>query len=163
MVYEPKPATARTATVNREALARYAMDDRRDFADNDRGFLAPFPDTVRAADGRVLFDPAWFDYIGDKAADADLRIDFRFTDHDDETWTMRIRRGVLNARPGASPDTHLTVAGPKAALVAALLKPASATGLAEARKISLDGDPNVPRPLAGLLDDFDPDFPLVTP
>jgi alkyl sulfatase BDS1-like metallo-beta-lactamase superfamily hydrolase len=33
-----KPATGFTADVNRAAVARYAMDDRADFGDADRGF-----------------------------------------------------------------------------------------------------------------------------
>ena len=44
----------------------------------------------------------------------------RFRSHDDdETWTIWVRRGVLKARRGASPDAQLTVTGPKAALVGA--------------------------------------------
>jgi alkyl sulfatase BDS1-like metallo-beta-lactamase superfamily hydrolase len=50
--------------------------------------------------------------IGDEAAQVDLRIDFTFTDLD-QTWTVWVRRGVLNARRGASPDTQLTVSGPR--------------------------------------------------
>ena len=39
----PKPATAATAAVNQEAVARYDMDDRQDFADAERGFIAALP------------------------------------------------------------------------------------------------------------------------
>lgn len=39
----------------------------------------------------------------------------------------------------------------------------SAPQLAQAGKISLDGDETVLQTLAGLLDDFDPDFAIVTP
>ena len=49
------------------------------------------------------FDFAAVHLIGDKAIEADLRIDFTFTDLN-ETWTAWVRRGVLNARSGASPD-----------------------------------------------------------
>lgn len=112
----------------------------------------------------ILFDYASVHLIGDKAATADLRVDFRFTDSGaEETWTMWVRRGVLNARRGASPDTQLTVTGPKAALVATLLKPASAPQLAQAGKITLTGDETVLQTLSSLLDDFDPDFAIVTP
>ncbi|MER5634578.1 alkyl sulfatase C-terminal domain-containing protein [Streptomyces nitrosporeus] len=126
-------------------------------------FATAGPDTVLAMPIDILFDFAAVHLIGDKAAKADLRIGFQFTDHGDGTWAMWIRRGVLNARPGASLDPLLTVAGPKAALVSTLLKPAGATELARAGKISLDGDKTVLQTLAGLLDDFDPDFPLVIP
>ena len=62
-----------------------------------------------------------------KAADLDLRIDYTFTDLD-QTWTVTVRRGVLNVRQGAAPDTPLTVSGTKAALVGVLLQPAAAAG-----------------------------------
>jgi hypothetical protein len=42
---------------------------------------------------------------------------------------MWIWRGVLNARRGASPEAQLTVAGPKAALVATLLQLLSGRGV----------------------------------
>ena len=57
MAYEPKDATAATAQANRDAVALYAMDDRQDFADADRGFIAPFPGPVLGDDGHVIFDP----------------------------------------------------------------------------------------------------------
>jgi alkyl sulfatase BDS1-like metallo-beta-lactamase superfamily hydrolase len=125
-------------------------------------FATASPDTVLAMPVDILFDYAAVHVIGEKAADVDLRIDFRFTDLD-ETWTMRVARGVLNARRGASPDARLTVAGPKAALVPALLRPASAGQLAAAGQITLDGDGAALEALAGLLDAFDPNFAIVTP
>ena len=73
-----------------------------------------------------LFDFAAVHVIGDQAAKIDLRIGFTFTDLD-ETWTVWVNRGVLNARRGASPDPQLTVAGPKAALVGVALQPAAAS------------------------------------
>ena len=125
-------------------------------------FVTASPDSILAMPIDILFDFAAIHVIGDKAADTDLRIDFHFSDSD-ETWTMRVRRGVLNARQGASADTQLTVTGPKAALVGVLLKPTAAEQLAQAGKITLDGDPMVLQTLAGLLDEFDPNFNMVTP
>ena len=110
----------------------------------------------------ILFDFAGVHVIGDKAADTDVRIDFTFTDLD-QTWTVWIRHGVLNARVGASPDTQLTVSGPKAALVGVVLKPAAAQQLAEAGQIHLDGDASALRDLAAVMDEFDPNFNIVTP
>ena len=63
----PKDATPATAAANREAVALYAMDDRQDFADADRGLIAGFPGKVVNADGQVIFDLAQFDYITDDA------------------------------------------------------------------------------------------------
>ncbi|GHE25691.1 alkyl sulfatase [Kitasatospora indigofera] len=125
-------------------------------------FATASSDTVLAMPVDILFDFAAVHLIGDKAADADLRVDFRFTDLD-ETWTMRVRRGVLNARRGAAPETPLTVSGPKAALAGVLLRPATADRLARSGAITLDGDPSVLETYGGLLDEFDPHFPIVTP
>ncbi|MGW0937683.1 alkyl/aryl-sulfatase [Streptomyces sp. NPDC002666] len=125
-------------------------------------FATASPDTILAMPVDILFDFAAVHLIGEKAAEVDLRIDFRFTDLD-ETWTMWVARGVLNARRGAHPDTRLTVTGPKAALVGTLLKPAAAPDLAKGGKIALAGDETALQTLAGLLDTFDPNFPIITP
>jgi alkyl sulfatase BDS1-like metallo-beta-lactamase superfamily hydrolase len=125
-------------------------------------FSTASPDTILAMPIDILFDFAAVHITGDKAAEADLRIDFTFTDHD-QTWTMWVKRGVLNARRGTSPGTQLTVSGPKAALVAVLLQPASASKLAQDGKIQLDGDEAVLTTYAELLDQFDPNFNIVTP
>ena len=61
-------ASSATAAANREAAARYAMDDRRDFADADRGFIAAIPDgQVLRADGSVMFDLAQYGFLSDDA------------------------------------------------------------------------------------------------
>ena len=125
-------------------------------------FATASPDTILAMPIDILFDFAAVHVIGDQAAKVNLRIDFTFTDLD-ETWTVWVNRGVLNARRGASPDTQLTVSGPKAALVGVVLQPAAAGQLAQADKIQLDGDESVLDSFAGLIDDFDPDFNIVTP
>ncbi|MFB7718836.1 alkyl/aryl-sulfatase [Nocardia sp. NPDC056100] len=119
-------------------------------------------DSILAMPIDILFDFVAVHIIGDKAATADLRIDLHFADAD-EQWTMWIRHGVLNARPGTSADAQLTITGPKALMVAALLEPAAATGLAEDGKITLDGDTAILDTYASLLDEFDPAFAIVTP
>ncbi|GHG28545.1 alkyl/aryl-sulfatase [Streptomyces zaomyceticus] len=125
-------------------------------------FATASPDTILAMPVDILFDFVAVHVIGEQAASAELRVDFTFTESD-ETWTIWIARGVLNARRGASPDTQLTVSGPKPELVGVLLKPGSAAKLVEAGKVKLDGDASALDTLAGLLDTFDPDFPVVTP
>ncbi len=67
MVYQPKDATTATVQANREAVALYAMDDRQDFEDAERGFIAPFPGAVLGEDGHVVFDPENFAYLTDDA------------------------------------------------------------------------------------------------
>ncbi|HEY3502010.1 MAG TPA: alkyl sulfatase dimerization domain-containing protein [Actinocatenispora sp.] len=130
---------------------------------------APFttvsPDTVLAMPIDILFDFVAVHLNGPEAATADLHINLVFTDGDtgDQPWTMSITRGVVNARPGAAPNPQLTITGPKAGLVGILLHPGDGIKLAKAGKVSLDGDETVLATLAGLIDDFDLDFPIVTP
>jgi alkyl sulfatase BDS1-like metallo-beta-lactamase superfamily hydrolase len=125
-------------------------------------FITASTDSILAMPLDILFDFVSVHVIGDKAAEVDLGINLEFTDAD-EKWTMWVRRGVLNARRGLRDDTGLTVAGPKAALVSVLLKPAAAAGLADNGTITLTGDHSVLTAFAGVLDEFDPAFPIVTP
>src|SRR5690242_2398521 len=59
MSYQPKDATPVTARVNREAVGLYDLDNRQDFVDADRGFLAPIPGALTGPDGHTIFDPGW--------------------------------------------------------------------------------------------------------
>jgi alkyl sulfatase BDS1-like metallo-beta-lactamase superfamily hydrolase len=110
----------------------------------------------------ILFDFVAIHLNGPGAAAADLRMNLVFTDLED-TWTVWVRRGVLNARNHASPAATLTVSGPKLALVAALLQPGAGRQLGADGAIRLDGDPAVLDALGEMLDQFDPAFPIVTP
>lgn len=126
------------------------------------GFATASPDSILAMPIDILFDFAAVHVIGDKAAGVNIRIDFTFTDLE-QTWTVWVRRGVLNARLGASADAQLTVTGPKAALVGVVLQPGAAGRLAQAGQIRLEGDAAVLSTLAGVTDTFDPNFNIVTP
>jgi alkyl sulfatase BDS1-like metallo-beta-lactamase superfamily hydrolase len=127
---------------------------------------APFttvsPDTVLSMPIDILFDFAAVHVIGEKAAEVELQVAFVFTDHD-ETWNVQLRRGVLNARKGSAGDASLTISGPKAALVGVILQPATAEKLVDAGHLTLDGDATALTTLAGVMDEFDLDFPIVTP
>lgn len=125
-------------------------------------FASASPDTILAMPTDILFDFVAVHVNGEKAADANTRIDFTFTDTG-ATWTMWIRNGVLNAREGASDDTELTVAGGKGDIIAALLKPGAGAQLASAGRLALDGDQSALQRLGDVLDAFDPDFAIVTP
>jgi alkyl sulfatase BDS1-like metallo-beta-lactamase superfamily hydrolase len=46
-----------TAIANREAAALYDLAERQDFADADRGLIAPFPGRLLAPDGHVTLTP----------------------------------------------------------------------------------------------------------
>ena len=125
-------------------------------------FTSVSTDTILAMPIDILFDFAAIHINGPTAANADIRIDFAFTDLN-QTWTAWVKRGVLNARNGASPNPQLTVTGAKAPLVGAILQPASAAKLAEAGQITLSGDPTVLDTYARLLDEFDPSFEIIAP
>ena len=125
-------------------------------------YVTASPDSIQAMPVDILFDFVAVHIIGDRAADLDLRIGYIFTDLD-QTWTVTVRRGVLNVRQGAAPDTPLTVSGTKAALVGVLLQPAAAARLAEAGQIVLDGDDSALSALADVMDTFEPTFDIVTP
>ncbi|WP_206158409.1 alkyl sulfatase dimerization domain-containing protein [Cellulosimicrobium sp. SL-1] len=125
-------------------------------------FATASPDTVAGMPIDILFDYAAVHVVGEKAAEVDVRFDVEFTDRD-ETWNVRVRDGVLNARPGASDGAPLTVRAPKPLVAAVLLQPAAAAKLADAGQVTLDGDTSVLDAYASVLDEFDPNFPIVTP
>jgi len=89
-------------------------------------------------------------------------LDLDFTDQG-EAWTMWIKNGVLHARRARSSAAQLTISGPKAELVMALLQPGTAEKLAKEERISLTGDETALTEFAGLLDQFAPTFDIVTP
>ncbi len=75
-------------------------------------FVTASRDSILAMPIDILFDFVAVQIDGPKAADADIRIDFEFTD-EGVRWTMWIRRGVLNARRGSSPAAAADRVGPE--------------------------------------------------
>jgi alkyl sulfatase BDS1-like metallo-beta-lactamase superfamily hydrolase len=67
MPYVPKGPEPATIAANREAVALYDLEDRRDFADADRGFIAGLSGPLLSAAGTVMFDPADYDFLRDGA------------------------------------------------------------------------------------------------
>jgi len=128
-------------------------------------FTTASPDTILGMPLDILFDFAAVHVDGEKAADADVRLAFTFTDVGDggTTWTVWLGNGVLNAREGVWGSPAATVSGPKGALIGAVLQPAAASKLAAAGKVTIDGDASVLDAYAGLLEEFEADFPIVTP
>jgi len=125
-------------------------------------FSSASPDTINSMPVEILFDFVAVHLNGPQAAETDLSMIVAFTDLDD-TWTVRVHRGVLNARNQASPNAALTISGPKLALVAALLQPGAGQKLATAGQLQLDGDQAILDTYGELFDEFAPDFPIVTP
>ncbi|MEU1986103.1 alkyl sulfatase dimerization domain-containing protein [Nocardia sp. NPDC019395] len=65
MCQKPKPPSAVTAEVNRSAADFYDMGNRADFADVQRGLIAPLPGPVYSDtdSSKVVFDPEEFAYL----------------------------------------------------------------------------------------------------
>ncbi|WP_327149821.1 alkyl/aryl-sulfatase [Nocardia sp. NBC_01329] len=125
-------------------------------------YVTASEDSVLAMPIDILFDFVAVHIVGDRADGVDITIALDFTDLG-EQWTMWVRRGVLNARRGSTPEPRLTVTGSKKALTGMLLKPAMAEELAASGVVRLAGDHAALTDLAAILDDFDPAFPIVTP
>lgn len=119
-------------------------------------------DTILAMPIDLLFDYAGVHIIGGHAATADIRINFTFTGSGGD-WTMWVRNGVLNARPGHAADARLTIAGPKPALAGVLLQPAQANAIITKAGLKTDGDLSVLQTLASVMDSFDSNFNISTP
>jgi alkyl sulfatase BDS1-like metallo-beta-lactamase superfamily hydrolase len=119
-------------------------------------------DTILAMPIDLLFDFMGVHVIGEKAAGVDIRLNVTFDDTGDE-WTMWIRNGVLNARPGHADGAQLTITGPKADLTALLLQPAQAGYVIAKDALKTEGDPAVLDSLASVIDTFDPYFNISTP
>ncbi len=61
---ERRDASQFTRAINDELLARLPFEDRQDFEDAARGLIAPLdPEPIRAASGRVIWDPNAFAFI----------------------------------------------------------------------------------------------------
>ncbi|MFC8042096.1 alkyl/aryl-sulfatase [Nocardia sp. NPDC057353] len=101
-------------------------------------YVTASADSVLAMPIDLLFDFVAVHIVGERAADADIHLNLDFTDADGR-WNTWIRRGVLNARRGHSPKAQLTLAGPKQALVAVLLRPDALAEL-PAGALRLTGD-----------------------
>lgn len=119
-------------------------------------------DTILAMPIDLLFDYAGVHIVGEKADDADISINFTFTDSGQE-WTMWIRRAVLNARAGHVPDARLTLAGPKPLLAGVLLQPGKASAVLAGGTVEANGDLTTLDELAAITDTFNPSFNIVTP
>ena len=110
----------------------------------------------------LLFDYAAVHVVGERPAEVDVRFDVTVTDSGEE-WTVRVRHGVLNARPGHGDDARATVSGPKQAVTALLLQPGRLDALVGSGAVVVEGDRDTFATYASVVEDFDPAFPIVTP
>lgn len=125
-------------------------------------FTTASEDTILAMPLDILFDYVAVHIDGVKAADVDVSVNVDFTDAG-EQWHFWVARGVLNARRGSLPDAGVSIAGPKPAIIGALLQPGAAAKLAASGALTASGDVAQLDVFGGLIDSFDPSFAIVTP
>lgn len=123
----------------------------------------PGPDTVAAMSLDMFFD-----FLGVKLNPKDaegehLVINFDFPDQG-EKFMLELKNSVLNNTKGIQaedPNVSLTIT--RDALNKLILKQAGFPRLVLSGDISFDGNPLAFRKLMGMMEDFDPWFPIVTP
>jgi alkyl sulfatase BDS1-like metallo-beta-lactamase superfamily hydrolase len=125
-----------------------------------RGFA---PDMAAAMTPGMFFDFLAARLNGPKAAAHRMTLGFRFTDTG-EDWLVRVRRGVLVARPGlgdAEPQVGLTM--PRRVLYGIAGGAIAARDAIADARLSVVGDAGILPTFFALFDTFDPWFGIATP
>ena len=120
-------------------------------------------DVVSAMTTELLLDFLGVRLHGGRAAEVTLHLTLRVTDRD-EVWAVGLERGALHAvagREAEAPDA--TVSLPHEALAELVLGTSDLDQQLAAGAVAVEGDADVLRTLAGLLDTFTIWFPIVTP
>jgi len=121
------------------------------------------PDVVAHLSVAQLLDAMAIRLDGPRAWDAELRVDWRVTDPDEE-HRVAVRNGVLRHRPGRhDPPAEAALVVDREALNQLLLKTADLAELTESGRLRVEGDGAKLGELLGLLDEPDPGFAIVTP
>jgi alkyl sulfatase BDS1-like metallo-beta-lactamase superfamily hydrolase len=98
---------------------------------------------------------------GDRAHDAAIVINL--VDPGGDSYGVWVGNAVLHHRAGTRPDPDVTLTGAHDALAAVLFGIVPVDDAIAANQISLDGNRDKLTELVGLLDRFNPAFPIVTP
>ncbi len=131
-------------------------------------FRGAAPRTIRTDVINALSLDMFFDFLGVKlngprAAERNLVLDFNFTDSGDR-YRVTVANGVLNYRPASDlANADASVSLTRRGLVALALLGQAPGSLVENGIISVDGSLAAVEELAGLLDDFEFWFDIVTP
>jgi alkyl sulfatase BDS1-like metallo-beta-lactamase superfamily hydrolase len=109
----------------------------------------------------------FFDYMGvrldaAKAGAAHFTIDWVFTDLG-QTHALTLRNQALSHRLGASARPEATITLTRAVLDAVSLRQLSMADALQSGRARIEGDPRVLQALFGMLETFEPNFPIVTP
>ncbi len=122
------------------------------------------PDVVAAMSADMLLDFLAIRLNGERAADAEVAITLVFSDLD-ERYAIEVANGVLNHTEGRdAAGEQLRITTTHAAFIGLLAGGAQALAkAAQSGEIDLDGEAGKLAELAGLLDEFEFWFDIVTP
>ena len=120
------------------------------------------PDVVSAMGVGGALDFLGIKFNPEKGAGKSFCIALHITDRN-EVYTLETRNGVLGNRKAQPDHADLTMTLSETAFFNMLLQIKSVEELIAADELAMDGNPAVLATLFGILDDFDPSFPLVLP
>ena len=108
-------ATEATRAAHAEVLASLPFEDRRDFEEAARGFVAPLPEggVIRADDGSVVWDLSRFAFV-EQGSDAPETVNPSLWRQSQLIVQRRPLRGRRRALPGPQPPTCRTSRSSKA-------------------------------------------------
>jgi len=135
----------------------------REGVDRRESPLAPNAVLLEGISLAELIDAMAVRLDGAAAADEDIRLNIRLTGGR-EPWMLQVRNGVLHGFPGRldeDPSATLEIAEQDLKLMLTGL--AGAPGLIAENRLQLEGNPLTLIKFAGLFDEFDPNFNIVTP
>ena len=125
--------------------------------------LAPNAELLAGITLEELIDAMAVRLDGEAAGGVDIRLNIRLTEGR-EPWLLQVRNGVLHGFPGSShDDPSATLEISEADLKLMLTGLAGAPGLIAENRLQLEGNPLTLIRFAGLFDEFDPNFNIVTP
>jgi alkyl sulfatase BDS1-like metallo-beta-lactamase superfamily hydrolase len=145
----------------------FYLTGAQELRDGVAAALAPTvanPDVIGAMDIGMLLDYMAIRLNGEHAATTRIAVTLVLTDLD-ERYALEVENGVLNHTRGRdATSAQLTVTTSRPVLMTLLAGGADAAQKAvQAGQVTLDGDPSKLAELAGLLDEFDAWFNIVTP
>ena len=100
---------------------------------------------------------------GKRAAQSPLVVGWKFTDIGEE-WTVRVSNGAMSTVRGRIDDAaQATITTARATLDSLILQELDPVEAFSSGAIAVEGDGMALGSFLGLLEDPDPDFPIVTP
>jgi alkyl sulfatase BDS1-like metallo-beta-lactamase superfamily hydrolase len=119
-------------------------------------------DTIKAMPTEMFLDYLAIRLNADKASGKKLVINLAITDPDAQ-FAIVVEHSTLDYEPGSRPDADATVTLSRASLNQLMFGEATVVQLVSDGQAQLDGNPDAMQELAGMLDDFEFWFNVVTP